>query len=133
MKEPKWLTARMVHVIHQEAVEQFGGLNGVRDEGLLESALNKPRQRFAYVEAATLFELAASLCEGIALNRPFLDGNKRTSLLSARAFLYLNGWAFDPDESDEVEIMVAFATRQVTTEFMANWFREHSKRHKGNR
>jgi len=130
MKEPKWLTLRMVLAIHEAAVAQFGGSHGVRDEGLLESALHKPRQVFTYAEAASLFDLAASLCEGLAHNHPFLDGNKRTALLAARAFLFLNGWAFEPEERDEVETMVAVATRGIDTDPMAAWFRKHATRRK---
>lgn len=131
MKEPKWLTERMVLAIHQEAVAQFGGSQGVRDARLLDSALNKPRQAFAYSESATLFDLAASLCEGVAHNHLFVDGNKRTALLAARAFLFLNGWAFEPDERDEVETMVAFATRKLATEELAAWFKRHSAQRRG--
>ena len=131
MKEPKWLTERMVLAIHQEAVAQFGGSQGVRDARLLDSALNKPRQAFAYSESATLFDLAASLCEGVAHNHLFVDGNKRTALLAARAFLFLNGWAFEPDERDEVETMVAFATRKLATEELAAWFKRHSAQLRG--
>jgi len=128
MKAPLWLSERMVLAIHQEAIAQFGGSEGVRDAGLLDSALNKPRQTHAYSDSPTLFELAASLCEGIAHNHPFVDGNKRTALLAARAFLFLNGWAFEPEERDEVETMVAFATRSIDTAQMAAWFRQHSSR-----
>lgn len=131
MKEPKWLTERMVLAIHQEAVAQFGGSQGVRDARLLDSALNKPRQAFAYSESATLFDLAASLCEGVAHNHLFVDGNKRTALLAARAFLFLNGWAFEPDERDEVETMVAFATRKLATEELAALFKRHSAQRRG--
>jgi death-on-curing protein len=133
MKEPKWLTERMVLAIHQEAVAQFGGSPGVRDAGLLDSALNKPRQTFAYSESATLFDLAASLCEGLAHNHPFVDGNKRAALLASRAFLFLNGWAFDPEERDEVETMVAFATRKLDAAHLAAWFERHSVRRRRGR
>jgi death on curing protein len=128
MKEPKRLTTRMILAIHEEAISQFGGSRSVRDEGLLGSALNKPRQHFAYVETASLFDLAASLCGGLAHNRPFLDGNKRSALLAARAFLFLNGWALEPEERDEVETMVTFATHGLGTEDMAAWFKKHSVR-----
>lgn len=132
MKEPKWLATRMVLAIHQEAVAQFGGMPGVHDEHLLESALNKPRHHFAYAKPASLFDLAAALCEGLVHHHPFADGNKRTGLLAARAFLYLNGWAFEPEEREEVETLVAFATRRIGTDEMAAWFRRGSRpRHRG--
>lgn len=122
MKEPKWLTKRMALAIHDEAVEMFGGTAGIRDDGLLESALSRPQNRFADESEATLFDLAASLCHGICKNHPFLDGNKRTALLSARAFLFLNGHAFEPNEVDEVENMVAVAAGGLGEGGLARWF-----------
>jgi death on curing protein len=126
MKEPKWLAKRMVQAIHDEAVEMFGGTAGIRDEGLLESALSRPQNRFAYETEATLFDLAASLCHGVCKNNPFLDGNKRTALLAARAFLFLNGLAFEPREVDEVENMVAVASGELDEVGIAAWFKEFS-------
>ena len=126
MKEPKWLDKRMVLAIHDEAVEMFGGTAGIRDDGLLESALSRPQNRFAYESEATLFDLAASLCHGICKNHPFLDGNKRTALLSARAFLFLNGHAFEPNEVDEVENMVAVASGGLDEAGIADWFKQFS-------
>jgi death-on-curing protein len=126
MKEPKWLTKRMVLAIHDEAVEMFGGTAGIRDDGLLESAMSRPQNRFAYEDAATLFDFAASLCHGICKNHPFLDGNKRTALLSARAFLFLNGHAFEPNEVDEVENMVAVASGAMDEAGIAGWFKQFS-------
>ena len=121
--EPKWLTLRMVLAIHDEAVEMFGGTAGIRDQDLLESALSRPQNRHAYESDATLFDLAASLCQGICKNQPFLDGNKRTGLLTARAFLYLNGFAFEPREVDEVENMVAVAPGALDERGLAEWFK----------
>ncbi len=126
MKEPKWLTKRMVLAIHDEAVEMFGGTAGIRDQGLLESGLSRPQNRHAYESEATLFDLAASLCHGICKNHPFLDGNKRTALLSARAFLFLHGLAFEPREVDEVENMVAVASGGLDEAGIAAWFKKFS-------
>jgi death-on-curing protein len=126
MKEPKWLTRRMVLAIHDEAVEMFGGTAGIRDDGLLESALSRPQNRFAYESEATLFDLAALLCHGICKNHPFLDGNKRTALLAARAFMFLNGQAFEPSEVDEVENMVAVASGDLDEAGIADWFKRFS-------
>ena len=82
MTEPKWVTARIATAIHDEAIYEFGGLAGIRDQGLLESALDRPRNLLAYEPGSSIFELAASLCFGVAKNHPFNDGNKRTALLS---------------------------------------------------
>ena len=125
--EPKWLTVEMVLGIHEEQLRLFGGPSGLRDEGLLHSALARPRQLFHYGEKPTLFGLAAHLCIGLVKNHPFLDGNKRTALLSTRAFLYINGLAFEPLEVDEVRIMVAAAEGAADEVLLARWFEEFSR------
>ena len=90
MKEPRWLDRAECLAIHDLMLAQYGGLGGVRDESLLESALAKPRNRFAYEHASTA-ELVASYAAGIVHNHPFLDGNKRTGFMLAATFLELNG------------------------------------------
>ena len=128
MKKPKWLSRTLVAAIHDEAIYEFGGLRGVRDVGLLESAVARPQNRLAHLPKSTVFELAATLCVGLAKNHPFLDGNKRTALLAARAFLFLNGYAFEPDEADEVATMVAIADSSIDEPVVAAWFKRHSGR-----
>jgi death on curing protein len=131
MTEPLWLDRRMIMALHDEALAMFGGTAGLRDEGLLDSAIVRPQNRFAYEPESTLFDLAASLCHGLCKNHAFLDGNKRTALLSARAFLYVNGWVFEPKEADEVEIMVGVADGSVDEGTLARWFRDFSTRRAG--
>lgn len=126
MTEPKWLTRQMVLAIHAEAVWHFGGLSGTRDEALLESALERPRNRFHYDTNSTLFELAASLGLGLIKNHPFNDGNKRTGLLAPRAFLFLNGYLLEPDEADEVETMVGIAEGVVSETALVDWLKANS-------
>ncbi len=109
MKHPKWLATALVTASHDEAIYEFGGLVGIRDFAVLESALDRPRNRLAYEPKNTLFELAATLCVALTKNRPFIDGNKRTGLLATRAFLLLNGYALEPPEEDAVLTMVAVA------------------------
>lgn len=128
MKSPKWLTTAIVTAIHDEAIYEFGGLTGVRDLGLLESALDRPRNRLAYQLKSTLFDLAAALCLGMTGDHPFIDGNKRTALLATRAFLFLNGYAFEPEEEDEVLTMVAVAQGSQTEKALATWLRRNSTR-----
>lgn len=128
MKTPKWLTPVTVTAIHDEAIYEFGGLAGIRDMGLLESAFDPPRNRLAYQPKSTLFELAASLCVGVTKNRLFIDGNKRTALLATRAFLFLNGYALEPGEKDEVLTMVAIADGALTEMELATWLRRNSTR-----
>jgi len=122
VKHPKWLATAVVTAIHDEAIYEFGGLAGIRDFGLLESALDRPK--------STLFELAATLCVGLAKNRPFIDCNKRTALLATRAFLFLNGYALEPTEEDEVLTMVAVADSSLSQQQLADWLRRHCSRAK---
>ncbi len=128
MKEPKWLSPTLVAAIHDEAIYEFGGLRGVRDVGLLESAVARPRNRFAHLPKSTVYELAAALCVELTKNHPFLDGNKRTALLATRAFLFLNGYTLEPDEADEVATMVAIADSSLDEPAVAAWLRRNSGR-----
>ena len=126
MIEPKWLTAQLVQAIHSQAVAEFGGSHGVRDMGLLESALDRPRNLYAYGDDPTPFDLAAAYCTGIVKNHPFIDGNKRTGHLTARAFLFRNGFLFEPDEADEVNMIVALAAGEIEEDALARWISENS-------
>jgi len=128
VRGPKWLALALVTAIHDEAIYEFGGLGGMRDTGLLESALDRPRNRLAYQPETTVFELAASLCFGLAKNHPFIDGNKRTALLAARAFLFVNGYLLEPAEEDEVLTMVAVAEDSVSEQQLAEWMQRNSTR-----
>jgi len=131
MKDPRWLTLAMASALHRESIARFGGSDGVRDLGLLESALARPQNRFAYESDATVFGLAADYCLGIVRNHPFVDGNKRTSVLAAAVFLSLNGDDFDPPETSIVQMIVGLASGQVEAEVLTWWFREFSRRRSG--
>jgi death-on-curing protein len=126
MKEPKWLSTDMVLAIHDEALAAFGGALGVRDGGLLESALARARQRLRYDRKADLFDLVAASGVGIVKNHPFVDGNKRTALLSTRAFLFLNRWILEPAEAEEVQVMLGVATGRVDAVEFAVWLRANA-------
>ena len=128
MKRPKWVTTHLATAIHDEAIYEFGGLSGVRDPGLLESALDRPRNLLAYEPKSSIFQLASALCVGIAKNHPFADGNKRTALLVTRAFLYLNGYALEPKEDDEVLTLVAVADDSIKETELSAWLRQNSTR-----
>jgi death-on-curing protein len=117
----KWLTRQMILAIHDEAVVIFGGLPGVRDMALLDSAIDRPKNLLAYGDTPSLFDLAAALCFGIVKNHPFFDGNKRTGLLSTRALLLLNGQVFEPTEVDEVPMLVGVADGTVDAAMLASW------------
>ena len=124
--EPKWLTVQLVQAIHSQAVAEFGGSLGVRDTGLLESALDRPRNLFAYGDDPTLFDLAAAYCMEIVKNHPFIDGNKRTGDLTARAFLFRSGYLFEPDEAEEVHMIVALAAGEIDEVTLARWISENA-------
>jgi death on curing protein len=127
VKSWKWLNARLVETIHDEVIYEFGGLGGVQSRALLESALDRPRNKLAYEPESTLFELAASICVGVVKNHPFIDGNKRTALLATRLFLLLNGYEFEPAEDDEVVTMIAVAEDVVGEPDLASWLRAHAR------
>ena len=128
MKEPVWLTMEMVRAIHEESLAIFGGAVGVDDEALLESAVAHPRSLFAYAGKPTIHYLAAGYCSGIIRNHPFVDGNKRAGLLAARAFLFLNGYDFDPDEAEEVNIIVELAAGNLDEDALTEWFKSNTTR-----
>ena len=125
LKAPTWITAAITTAIHDEAIYEFGGLGGLRDQGLLESALERPRN-LAHEPQSSIFESAAVLCVGIAKNRPFNDGNKRTALLATRAFLYLNGCVLEPRQDDEVVTLVAVADGSLDEHGLVAWLMRNS-------
>lgn len=125
--EPVWLTAVQAKMLHAEALKLFGGSLGVRDEGLLQSALARPQHRWTYEEAATLFDLAAAYGFGLAKNHAFVDGNKRVALLAIRAFLYRNGYAFNPEEVETVTMMEGVASGDVSEGLLAEWIGANSE------
>lgn len=129
MKEPKWISSAIATAVHDEAIYEFGGLAGMRDAGLLESALDRPRNLLAYEPQASIYRLAAALCFGIAKNHLFNDGNKRTALLATRAFLYLNGWELEPSQADEVATIVAVADGLLNEENLAIWLERNARPH----
>jgi len=119
--EPKWLTLPMVLAIHDESLAAFGGAAGVRDQALLESALARPVNRYHYEPDASFAHLAVAYAYGIVRNHPFVDGNKRTGLLSVQAFLFLNGARFDPEQVEEVRVFLALAAGELSEEELARW------------
>lgn len=124
--DPIWLTDRMVLAFHQRMLDKHGGLDGVRDRGLLESALGRPRHQFAYGES-DLCSLAASYAHGIANNHPFNDGNKRTAFMSAYAFLEVNGLSVTAPEEQVVLMTVGLADKSVSEAGYVQWLRDSTK------
>ena len=124
MSEPEWLDIDIVIDIHAEQLALFGGADGVRDRGLIESALGRPRHKFAYGES-DLAALAAAYAFGIAKNHPFVDGNKRTAFASMLVFLGLNGIDFDVPPQDATVMIMALAAGEVSEESLARWIRDN--------
>ena len=127
MTEPKWLTIRMVRLMHARAAAFFGGSRDIRDEALIQDALDRPRNAYAHGEEPSPFAIAAACCAGIVKYHPFIDGNKRTGLLAARAFLFRNGYLLEPEEADEVNTIVALAAGEVDEDMLAQWLADNSE------
>jgi death-on-curing protein len=121
----KWLSRRVVLAIHAEQIAEHGGAPGLRDEGLLDSALARPRQRAAYAELDAA-DLAASYGYGIVRNHPFVDGNKRTGFVAGATFLLRNGRTLDVPEEDVVETFGQLAAGALTEQQLAAWLRANS-------
>ena len=122
--EPKWVAASVVLAIHDEQIFEHGGGAGVRDEGLLESALSRPKNLFAY-ENAGLPQLAAAYAYGICKSHPFVDGNKRTSLVVAELFLALNGQGLEATDVECVMVWQNLAAGEIDEQGLAQWFTDH--------
>jgi death-on-curing protein len=128
VKSPVWLEREDCLAIHEMMLSQHGGLAGVRDEGLLASALARPQNRLAYRSSSSLPVLAASYAAGIVLNHPFRDGNKRTAFLVAVTFLELNRMVFIATEESVVERTLGLASGGIKEPKYATWLKSHSKR-----
>ena len=110
VSEPDWIDERLVSLLHDHLLALHGGAGGVRDDGLSQSALVRPRQHFAYADAAGVIQLAALYTAGIVRNHPFIDGNKRTGFVVGILFLELNGYAFTASEDDAAHAVLALAS-----------------------
>ncbi len=120
MTEPLWVERDLVLALHEEMIAEHGGHAGVRDQGLLESALARPRQLLAYGDPG-LFELAAAYAFGIVRNHPFIDGNKRAGLAAADVFLQLNGFEIVVDEVQAVVVFQDLAAGEIDEAVLAKW------------
>lgn len=122
--EPRWVSLRTVLSIHEAHVRRFGGAPGIRDLGLLESALAKPRHLFAY-EKPGLARLAAAYAAGVVQNHPFIDGNKRTAFLTAAIFLLDNGKRLTTPQPETVIAMLRLAAGDWSEIEFAIWLERH--------
>ncbi len=127
MNEPIFLTREVVDAIHEDSLREFGGADGVRDENALESALAQPMHEYFY-RSADLFQIAATYAFHIAENQPYIDGNKRTGLLSALNFLALNGIMADQPADVYYDMMIGIAQKRMDKAGMTTVFRQQLER-----
>jgi death-on-curing protein len=124
VNEPEWVDPDIVLDIHEEQLALFGGPSGLRDPGLLQSALDRPRNRFVYGEV-DLAALAAAYAFGIARNHPFVDGNKRTAFATMIVFLGLNDVAFAPVPAEATAVILSLAAGEIDEEGLTRWIRKN--------
>ena len=124
-REPVWITVAFSEAVHDRQLAEHGGSTGIRDRTLLESALARPQQLFAYGgDEVDFAALAAAYAFGVARNPPFVDGNKRTAYVICRSFLVLNGWDFTNRREDRYPVFLGLAAGDVTEAELAAWLRE---------
>lgn len=123
-QEPRWLTYDQVIAIHSRQLLRFGGAIGLRDEGLLRSALERPINKWQYGNAP-LDELAAAYAFGLAKNHAFVDGNKRVAFMSMMSFLRKNAVRFTPDPAHATAMFISLAAGEVSEESLTRWIRDN--------
>jgi death on curing protein len=123
--QPVWVEKTVAIAIHQRQIAEHGGSDGIRDDGLLESALFRPLNQFAYSQPS-IFDLAAAYGYGITQNHPFIDGNKRTGYIVVRTFLRLNGYDINASITEKYLTWIKLADNQISEAELANWIEEKS-------
>jgi death-on-curing protein len=127
VKEPRWLSRKLVDSIHSGQIHQFGGSPGVRDAGLIESALARPLNKWEYAEERDPCALAAAYGYGLATNHGYVDGNKRIGFLAMYVFLGLNGLELDSPEPEAVRIMLRVAEGACEEPELTDWVRQWAR------
>lgn len=126
MSQIRFVTLAQARAIHDQQLALFGGTTGIIDEGKLESALYRPVNIINYNPDASLCDLAASLGYGIAINHPFVDGNKRTAFIVMAVFLEINQVRLTASELDVVDIMLGIASGTTTEQMLTSWLRQNT-------
>jgi death on curing protein len=127
MKEPQWVSFAVATAIHEAQLAEHRGMIGVRDQGLLESALARPRQIYTYADEPDLLQLAAAYAFGLAKNHAFVDGNKRTTWVVCALFLELNGRYVTSPQADVVTTMLGVASGEIAEPEFAAWLGRNSE------
>lgn len=126
MNEPRWVSKEALLVLHDRSIALHGGVPGLRDEGLLESALSRPANRFHYEQIDNVHTLAATYVVGVASNHPFADGNKRAAFLAGGLFLGLNGLRLVADQAEAALTVLAVAAGERDIDALAAWIKAKS-------
>jgi death on curing protein len=127
MSEPVWVRRDVLELLHGESIAEHGGAEGLRDEGLFESALARPRNLFAYENVDDPVRLAASYAFGLAKNHAFVDGNKRIAFIACGLFLRLNGLRLAADQAEAALTFLSLASGAIGEDKLAEWIRRHAK------
>ncbi len=130
MKKPVWIDERDALVLHNRLLALHGGAGGLRDGGLLQSALARPQQQYSYAEAADIIDMATAYTAGILRNHPFLDGNKRTGFVVGILFLELNGYRFVASEEDAAQAVLQLAAGTLDEADYSSFLRGNVMRRK---
>jgi len=128
-----WVAESVALAIHEAQLAEHGGIPGIRDQGLLSSALARPHNLEAYSDSPDAAALAAAYAFGVARNHPFLDGNKRTAFVVMELFLNLNGWSLEAEDADCISTMEALAAGDLSEKALVTWLREHIERSRNSR
>jgi death on curing protein len=130
MRDPVWIDERDTLTLHDRLIALHGGAAGLRDDGLLKSALVRPQQHFAYAESADIIGMAAAYTAGIVRNHPFVDGNKRTGFVVGILFLELNGYRFTASEEDTAQAVLELAAGNLDETGYSSFLRSNVTRRK---
>jgi death-on-curing protein len=126
MRQPIWVSRQALELLHDESLKEHGGAGGMRDSGLLDSALARAQNIHAYENVSDAFRLAAAYAFGIAKNHPFVDGNKRAAFIAAGLFLRLNGVRLNADKVQAVNVVLDLAAGELTESQFAEWLRRNA-------
>lgn len=125
----KYLTAEQVLFIHSRLIDETGGSHGIRDLGLLQSAVSRPMATFGGEDLyPDIFQKAAALMESLVKNHPFIDGNKRTAISSAGLFLRINGYSLETSQKELEDFTLKMATGKIALNDAAKWFKQYSQK-----
>jgi death-on-curing protein len=125
--QPRWLLVNVILAVQETTIAEHGGAAGLRDRGLLDSTLARPRNLLAYSDEVSEFDLAACYAYGLARNHCFVDGNKRVALTAALTFLELHGWRLEASREDRIRTFLRLAAGEISEAELSQWLRANSR------